>query len=184
LPPSEPPSWKRLSTRLVYKNPWITVHEDEVQLPNGSTTIYGIVAANRDFVGVVPFLDPETVLLVRQYRYIQDEVTWEIPTGGIEPDETPEQAAQRELSEEAGYKAESLTLVNIMRSNKAIMREVGYIFAAEDLRASPAPPDETEDIALVPIALDEALAMVARYEITDCVSIIGLLMADKRRKSI
>ncbi len=177
-------SWKRLSTRLVYENPWITVHEDKVQLPSGRTTIYGVVAANRDFVGVVPFLDKETVLLIRQYRYIQDEVTWEIPTGGIEQGETPEQAAQRELREEAGYKADHLELLNIMRSNKAIMREVGYIFLADGLSASPAPPDETENIDLVPVALDEGLAMIARYEITDCVSIIGLLIADKRREYI
>lgn len=184
MTPSDIPSWKQLSTRLVYENPWIKVHEDEVQLPNGQTTIYGVVAANQDFVGMVPFIDKETVLLIRQYRYIQDEVTWEIPTGGIEANETPEQAAQRELGEETGYRANRLKLMNIMRSNKAIMREVGYIFLAEDLCAAPAQPDETEDIELVPVALDEALEMVTRYEITDCVSIIGLLMADKHRVSI
>lgn len=180
MTPSEIRPWKRLSTRLVYENRWITVHEDNVQLPSGRTTIYGVVAANRDFVGVVPFLDKETVLLTRQYRYIQDEVTLEIPTGGIEPGEAPELAAQRELREEIGYRADKFELVNIMRSNKAIMREVGYIFIAETLSVSPAPQDETEYIEVVPVSLREALAMVACHEITDCVSIIGLLIAGQR----
>jgi ADP-ribose pyrophosphatase len=180
MAPSKITPWKQLTTRTVYQNPWITVREDEVQLPSGHTTIYGVVSANCDFVGIVPLLDDETVLLVRQYRYIQGEVTWEIPTGGIEEGETPELAAQRELREEIGYKANRLKLVSIMRSNKALMREVGYIFIAEQLNASRAPQDETEHIEMVPVALQRALAMVAGHEITDCVSIIGLLIAGQR----
>jgi 8-oxo-dGTP pyrophosphatase MutT (NUDIX family) len=171
--------WKKLSSRIVYKNPWMTVQEDRVQLPNGRTTIYGVVTPTNNFVGVVPLLDPDTVVLVRQYRYTQQEVTWEIPSGALRPKETPEQAAQRELREEAGYQAKQLNLMSIMRSNKAFMRDVGYIFLAKDLSASPAPCDVTEEIEHEPIPLRAALGMVARHEITDCVSIIGLLLASE-----
>jgi len=160
------------------------VREDQVQLPNGSITIYGVVDSRHDFIGVVPLLDGDTVLLVRQYRYIQGEVTWEIPTGAIEKGETPEQAAQRELQEEVEYRAGSLELVSIMRSNKAIMREVGYIFLAQELTPSSAKPDVTEDLERVEVPLDKALDMVHRHEITDCVSIIGLLLAGQRRSTL
>jgi 8-oxo-dGTP pyrophosphatase MutT (NUDIX family) len=169
-------SWKCLSQKTVYKNPWITVYEDQVQLPNGQSSIYGFMEAS-DFVGIVPLLDSKTVLLTRQYRYLQDEVTWEIASGAIDKDETPEQAAQRELREEVGYQAERLELINIMRSNKSVMRDLGYIFIARGLTPCAEEPDETEEFETVPMPLDKALEMIKRHKITDCVSIIGLLMA-------
>lgn len=169
--------WKQLSSRIVYTNPWMTVQEDHVQLPNGRTTIYGMVTPTNNFVGVVPLLDPDTVVLVRQYRYTQQEVTWEIPSGALRPKETPRQAAQRELREEAGYQAGRFRLMSIMRSNKAFMRDVGHIFLAEHLSASHATCDATEEIEHAPTPLRDALAMVTRHEVTDCVSIIGLLLA-------
>lgn len=182
MPQDEIRPWKRLSSRIVYSNPWITVEEDRVQLPNGHTTIYGIVAPKNDFVGIVPMLKPDTVVLVRQYRYIQDEVTWEIPSGSIEEHETPEEAAQRELRQEIGYQAQQFTLMNIMHSNKSIIRDKGYIFLAEGLIPSSATPDETEEFQVIPMPLTDALAMVTQYEMTDCVSIIGLLLAQIQKK--
>lgn len=181
MPATRIQPWKQLSSRIVYQNPWMTVQEDRVQLPNGRTTIYGVVTPANNFVGVVPLLDPDTVVLVRQYRYTQQEVTWEIPSGALRPKETPTQAAQRELREEASYQAGQLNLLSLMRSNKAFMRDVGHIFLAEDLSASRAACDVTEEIEHAPMPLRETLAMVARHEITDCVSIIGLLLARERQ---
>lgn len=177
LPKSKIRSWNCLNQKVIYENPWITVYEDQVQLPNGQTTLYGVVESKSDFVGVVPLIDPATVVLVRQYRYIQNEVTWEITSGAIDENETPEQAAQRELSEEIGYQAETLELVSIMRSNKSLMRDKGYIFLARGLTHSKGEPDPTEEFEITRIPLDTALDMVKGHEITDCVSIIGLLIA-------
>lgn len=176
-------SWKRLKSRIVYSNPWIVVEEDQVRLPNGHTTIYGVVTSRTHFVGIVPLIDRSTVILIRQYRYIQDEVTWEIPSGGIEEEESPKQAAQRELRQEIGYEAQQLSLVNIMHSNKSIMRDKGYIYVAEGLSPAKATPDETEDIKIIAVPLQKAVAMVRNYEITDCVSIIGLLLAEDYLKA-
>ena len=168
--------WKCLSQRMVYENPWMTVYEDHVQLPNGRTTIYGITEA-KEFVGIVPLLDANTVILTRQYRYIQDEVTWEIVSGAIDKNEMPEQAAQRELREEIGYQADTLKLISVMRSNKSLMRDLGYIFLAQGLTTCVKEPDETEEFETATMPLTNALGMIKRHEITDCVSIIGLLMA-------
>lgn len=173
--------WKRLNRQTVYQNQWITVHEDQVQLPNGHITPYGIVTPTTNFVGIVPLLDPDTVILVRQYRYVLSETTWEIPSGGMEKDEQPEVAAQRELREEIGYRAERFQLLSIMHSNKSILDDRGYIFLAQGLTPSKAVPDETEEFEVISLPLDKALDMVKNYEITDCVSIIGLLLA--RRSS-
>ena len=94
-------AWRTLSTRRVYQNKWISLREDQVQLPNGRRTLYGVVECG-ECVGVLPFLDPSTVLLIRQYRYVARRVTWEMPTGGVHPGESVEEAAQRELGEEVG----------------------------------------------------------------------------------
>jgi len=175
-------SWKCLQKKVVYNNPWIRVYEDKVQLPNGHTTLYGIVESKSAFVGIVPLLDSKTVILVRQYRYIQNEITWEIASGSIDNTETPEQAAQRELSEEIGYHAKTLELVSVMHSNKSLMRDKGYIFIARTLTPCAGEPDETEVFETVQLPLTKALDMIRLYEITDCVSIIGLLIAGSRSK--
>ncbi len=178
---SNPPikAWKCISRQIVYQNPWITVYEDQVQLPNGHTTPYGVVTPTTNFVGIVPFLNPETVILVRQYRYVLGETTWEIPSGGMEKNEQPEAAAQRELREEVGYRADRFQLLSIMHSNKSIMEDRGYIFLAQGLTPSKAVPDETEEIEVISVPFEKALDMVKNYEITDCVSIIGLLLAHR-----
>jgi ADP-ribose pyrophosphatase len=163
----------------MYQNPWITVYEDRVQLPNGHTTLFGIVVPSTNFVGIVPLLDDDTVVMVRQYRYIEGKVTWEIPSGSMEAGETPQEAAQRELREEVGYHAKRLELLNMMRSNKSVMDDKGYIFLAEDLSVSPSKPDETEILEIVAIPFSKAIEMVKNSEIMDCVTIIGLLLVNK-----
>src|SRR5258708_21486831 len=96
--------WRATSTRPIYRNRWIDVREDIVELPDGHTTVYGVVKCS-ECVGVLPFLDHDTVLLVGQYRYVAKGFFWEMPTGGQDAGETRLQAAQRELAEEAGYQA-------------------------------------------------------------------------------
>ncbi len=174
--------WTRLNRQTVYQNPWITVYEDQVQLPTGHTTPYGVVTPTTNFVGIVPLLDPDTVVLVRQYRYVLGVTTWEIPSGGMEKDEQPEAAAQRELREEIGYQADRFQLLSIMHSNKSIIDDRGYVFLAQGLTPSKAVPDETEEFEVISLSLDKALDMVKNYEITDCVSIIGLLLAHRNSK--
>src|SRR5918997_236563 len=100
--------WKTLSTRPVYENKWMRLREDLAELPDGRTTIYGVVTFG-DCVGVVPLLADDRVLLVRQWRYVQGDARWEIPTGGVAEGESLEAAAQRELAEEAGHEARRLT---------------------------------------------------------------------------
>ena len=105
-----PKTWKTLSSRQVYQNPWTSVREDIAEMPNGRTTVYGVVECG-DCVGILPFLDESHVVMVRQYRYVFEEnQRWEMPTGGVKPDETLLDAAHRELREEVGYDAGQLKL--------------------------------------------------------------------------
>ena len=174
--------WRTTSTRPVYENRWISVREDMVELPDGRSTLYGVVECS-ECVGVLPFLDRDTVLLVGQYRYVARDFFWEIPTGGKDGDETLIQAAQRELTEEAGYEADRLVELGDFHTSKSILREVAHLYVAEGLRPASRPPDHTEFIERRAFPFTEVLAMVERVEIKDAMTIIAVLRAARRRQT-
>jgi ADP-ribose pyrophosphatase len=175
--------WRTRSSRTVYQNPWLRLREDLVELPSGRTTIYGVVHTGA-CVGVLPFLDADTVVLVRQYRYVAGRHTWEMPTGGVGPDEPIEAAAQRELAEESGYRAGRLEPVCAYHTSKSVMDETAHLFLASDLtRAEHRPkPDATESFQVRPHPFEEVLAMVDSGEIVDSMTIIAVLQAQRRRR--
>lgn len=176
----KPKPWKTLSSRPIYRNPWMKLREDVAQLPDGRTTVYGVVTFG-DCVGVVPFVDPEHVVMVRQYRYVYGENhRWEIPTGGVKDGETLEQAAQRELSEEAGYRAGLLTHVSSYYTSKSVCDETAHLYIGQDLVAAQSPPDDTEFLERRVFCFEEALRMVLEGDIKDSMSVIGLLLAGRQ----
>ena len=155
------PPWRTRSSRTIYQNPWLRLREDLVELPNGHTTIYGVVSTG-SCVGVLPFLDPDTVVLVRQYRYVAGRHTWEMPTGGVGPGEPITDAAQRELAEESGYRAGRLEPVCVYHTSKSVM-------------------DETESFQVRPHRFQQVLGMVDTGEIVDSMTIIAVLHAQRRQ---
>jgi len=173
-------AWRTLSTRQAYVNPWIRVREDMAETPDGRTTLYGVVEC-KPCVGVLPFLDARTVVLVGQYRYVARDFYWEIPTGGMLEGEREEAAAQRELAEEAGYEAERLIKLCTFHTSKSIMDETAHIYMAESLRPAVRDGDDTEFIEVRAFAFDEALRMVETSEIRDAMSVIAILHAARRR---
>jgi len=171
--------WQTRSSRVVYQNPWIRVDEDQVQLPDGRTTVYGVVRCG-ECVGVLPFLDAETVVLIRQYRYVARGVFWEMPTGGVHPGESLEAAAQRELGEEIGYRAARLTPLVSYHTSKSVVDETAHLFYGEALTPVVTPGDATEFIDVRPVAFVEALRMVESGEIKDSMTVIAVLHATRR----
>jgi ADP-ribose pyrophosphatase len=172
--------WEQKSTRQVYRNPWISVREDLVELPNGRTTIYGVVTCS-ECVGILPFLDPDTVLMIKQYRYVAKRVTWEMPTGALHAGESPQQAAQRELAEEIGYRAGKLTWLSTLHTSKSVVDETAHVYLGEELFKAGLPPDATEFIEMRPFPFEQVLEMVVRSEITDSMTVIGVLHAARLR---
>jgi ADP-ribose pyrophosphatase len=173
----KPRPWQTLSSKPIYENPWMRLREDVARMPDGRTTIYGVVTFG-PCVGVVPFVDDDHVLLVRQYRYVQGENhRWEIPTGGVHEGEELEAAAQRELAEEAGYHARRLVHVSSYYTSKCICDETAHLYIGHDLVPANAQPDETEFLQRRVFAFDEALQMTLEGEIMDSMSVIALLLA-------
>ena len=174
--------WRTLSTKPIYRNPWLALREDSVELPDGRTTMYGVVSCG-ECVGVLPFVDPDTVVLVRQYRYVAGRATWEMPTGGVHRDETVEEATQRELAEETGFRARRLTHVSTYHTSKSVMDETAHLFLGEGLVSAPTRPDETEFIAVHRVSFEATLGMVLSGEIVDSMTIIAVLHAARTRRS-
>ena len=176
-----PEKWKTTSSRQIYQNKWMSLHEDQVELPNGRTTIYGVCEFG-ECVGVLPFVDDGHVTLVRQYRYVhQENHRWEMPTGGLHPGENPEQAAQRELMEESGYRAGQLLWVSTYHTSKSVCHETAHLFLGKDLSAAEAPPDETEFFERAVLPFAEVLRMVETSEIRDSMTVIAVLHAARLR---
>jgi ADP-ribose pyrophosphatase len=176
-----PKPWKTLSTRQVDANKWTSVREDIAELPDGRTTIYGVVTFGA-CVGVLPFLDADHVLMVRQYRYVQSEnQRWEMPTGGVHPGEDPQIAAQRELREEVGYLAGRLEWVSTYYTSKSVCDETAYLYLGYDLMPAALPPDETEFLEIATLPFAEVLDLVLRGEIRDSMTVIAVLHAARLR---
>ena len=171
--------WHTLESRPVYANSWIRVREDVARMPDGRTTVYGVVEC-APAVGVLPFLDERTIVLVGQYRYVARGFYWEMPTGGVRPGESHEAAVHRELGEEAGYEAARLTKLCAFHSSKSVVDETAHIYLANGLRRVPRVADETEFIEVRPFPFDEAVAMVERSEIMDAMTVVAILHAARR----
>lgn len=172
-----PKPWKTISSRSIYQNPWTRLREDVAEMPNGKTTIYGVVECGQ-CVGVLPFLDDRHVVMVRQYRYVFGENhRWEMPTGGVKGGETILEAAHRELREEAGYDAAQLDPVCTYYPSKSIMQEVAHLFIGRDLVQVNELPDRTEFFEIQTFPFEQVVQMASDSEIRDSMSVIAILHA-------
>jgi len=178
-----PAPWKTRSSTPIYENKWMRLREDIAEMPDGRTTIYGVVTFG-ECVGVLPFVDENHVALVRQYRYVFGEnQRWEMPTGGVKSGESPEAAALRELREEVGYTAERLVPVSTYYTSKSICDETAHLYLGYDLARAALPPDDTEFFEVAVFPFDEVLEMVVRSEIRDGMTVIAVLHAARLRNA-
>ena len=162
------------STRI-YDGKVVNLRIDAFHLPNGREAKMEIVD-HVDVVHILPVDDDGNLLLVRQYRAAAGMELLETPAGGIEPGEDIEAAAQRELREETGYRAENFRLLGSVYSSPGFCTEFNHLFLATGLSYDPLEPDADEDISLVPVTLSEAVDMVNASQIGDAKSATAILL--------
>jgi 8-oxo-dGTP pyrophosphatase MutT (NUDIX family) len=165
--------WEKLSTRVVYDNPWIRVREDAVVRPDGRQGIYGVVHFKNVAVGVLA-VEAGDLYLVGQFRYTLERYSWEIPEGGCPAGEAPLQAARRELEEETGLRAKRWTKMGEAHLSNSVSDELAIWFLARELEQCARRPEGTEKLLVRRVSLDKALEMVNSGEITDALSMLAI----------
>lgn len=168
--------WTELSKEAKYENPWIAVSESQVLNPNGGKGIYGVVHFKNLAIGVIPIDEDGFTWIVGQERYpFEGKFTWEIIEGGGPLQDDPETSARRELLEEAGIKATDLMLIQEMELSNSATDEKALIYVATGLSFHEQDFDETEKLSVKRIHFSELLEMVVTGEITDSLSVAGVL---------
>ena len=176
-------SWKRLDSRTIYENPWMEVREDRVINPGGGRNDYGYVHFKNRAIAILPLDDEGNTWLVGQQRYTLGAYSWELPMGGAPLDEAPLSAARRELKEETGLTAERWSEVMRLHPSNSITDEVGIVFVAEGLTQGETEFEETEDLEIRKLPLEEAVQLVNDGEITDAISVAAILRIAALRKA-
>lgn len=174
--------WVQLDEAEVYRNPWIRVTHCNVLTPAGTPGIYGVVHFHNRAVGVVPIDADGNVWLVRQFRYTLGQYSLEIPEGGSPPGEDLLETARRELQEETGLQAQAWQHLLDLHTSNSVTDESGALFLARGLSLGEMQLEATEDIEVVTLPLAEAVECIFRGEITDSLSVMGLLAAERLLK--
>ena len=158
----------------VYSGKAVSFSVDHIILPDGKK-------ATREFlehpgaVAVLPFVDQENIVLVRQYRYPVREITYEIPAGKLQGKENLLSCVRRELEEETGFYAKKIKKLLSFWPTPAFSNEVLHIYLARDLKLTKKNPDDDEFIDHIEISFKKALKMVESGKIRDSKTVIALL---------
>lgn len=173
------PNLTRLSSETLYESRVFRVHRDQVRLAGGLTVTREVVE-HPGAVVMVPLVQGGRVLMVRQFRYAAREVLLELPAGTLKRGEDPQEAAQRELQEEVGYRAGRLTHLASFYSAPGFCTELLHLYLAEELTPSKLDGDEDEDLEVVVLPIRQALAQAVRGELRDAKTLAGLFLAAAR----
>lgn len=162
---------KTISSREVYRNPWTRVREDVIERSNGERGLYGVVDKDPACI-VIPLergSEGEFVWLVRQFRYTVGDAFFELPQGGWEmADADPVEMAHGELREETGLRAERMTLLAKLWIGYGVMRQMHYVFLAEELTEGEHDRDaEEDDMTVHRVSVNEFEAMLLDGRVMD-----------------
>lgn len=178
------PEIVRTDRRIAYKNRWMTVWEDQVVFPDGSTGIYGCVD-KPDFALVVPF-DGSGFYLVEQYRYPVAGRYWEFPQGSLEssPDVDVREVARQELKEETGLTANVLEPLERLFEAYGLSNQGFTVFLATELTQGTSSPEISEHgLVCRRFGLDEVWDLVRSGKLKDAPSIAALALVSRHLKN-
>jgi ADP-ribose pyrophosphatase len=169
-----------VARQIVFRGRKIQVALDTTLLPSGETVQRDVVL-HPGAVAILPLVDAEHVCLVRNRRPIVGETLLEIPAGTLEPHETAEQAAPRELAEETGYQAQRWRKLAVFYPSPGVLDERTHLFVAEDLTPGQQRLEKDEDMATEIMSWQDAVNKTLDGSIHDAKTIIAVLLWDRLR---
>jgi ADP-ribose pyrophosphatase len=174
----------KLDSRRIHSGRVLSLDIDSVRFPDGSVGELEMIRHSG-----VPVLsagtaaDPE-ILLIRQFRHAADGLIWEIPAGRLDPGESPETCAVRELAEETGMRAGRIERLTTMFTTPGFTDERIHLFAAHDLEPGPHRREADEFMETHRLTLSRCLAMIRSGEITDGKTAVALLFFSQFRRQV
>lgn len=165
---------------IKYKGKWFSVVGEKVKLPNGKIAEWEKVVTN-DFVMIVPIVDKDNLLILRQYRPVLKKWFYELPAGRINKGENPTKCAKRELEEETGHRSNQIKQVCKAYSSNGLTTEMGHYFIARNLIKSTQKLDEHEVLQVKKIKISKALEMIKNGKIVEAHTIMALLLLQNKK---
>jgi len=173
--------WQVLDSKLLIDERWLQLREDRVRLGNGHQIERFHVIHGPDWASVLCVTDASEVVLVRQYRHGIGGPSLELPAGVIEPNETPEEAARRELAEETGYESNDWVSIQSVSTEPARHTTRAHFFCARGARLTQRPaPEDTEILELVKVPLGDLVRLATDGSIVHGVHVGAILVALQR----
>jgi ADP-ribose pyrophosphatase len=169
-----------IEKRRVYDGKVLALDLDTVEEPGGVRATREVVR-HRGSVACLPVHADGRVVLVRQYRYAVQAAVWELPAGRIDPGETPEDGARREMEEEVGLSPERLEKLAEFWTTPGFCDEAMHLYRATGLREVPARPEADERIEVLTTSFGEARKMIERGEVREGKTLVALLFEAERR---
>jgi ADP-ribose diphosphatase len=169
---------KIISQQMIAETRIFRVEQLELEFSNGQKRVYErLLGGERGSVLVIPMLDEETVLMIREYSAGSQDYQLALPKGKMETGEDPLQAANREIREEIGYGAQNLKLLKTFTIAPAYIQHQTYAILAQDLYPDQLTGDEPEPIEVVPWKLSDWETLIAQPDLTEARSIAALCLA-------
>jgi len=167
---------KSITSTSVYDGKVISLRVDEVTLPNGKTSKRELIK-HPGAVAIIPITKEGKIVLVEQYRKALERSLIETPAGKLEPGESPEITARRELEEETGYGCEKLTFIQSFATSPGFADEIIHMYVAEGLYKieNSASLDEDEFVEIIEATIDEAELMMKNGQIFDAKTAYSVL---------
>jgi len=169
---------KTLNYEYTYRGKVIDVRRDNVEISTGQKSVREVVEHSGGVV-IAAQKAPDTVLMVKQFRYPIKKTVLELPAGKLEKGEEPFPAAKRELEEETGYRAENWKKLGYINTTPGFCNETLYLYYASDLEFVGEHPDDGEIIQCFEFKLEEIFEKIKTGEINDAKTICTLMRAFK-----
>lgn len=176
--------WKVLSSKKIFKHPRITLIEDEILLPSGKKTTYLKFGSRGHAAEIVCVRGDGKILLQIEYSHPSRQKLWQFPGGLVSSKEKPEIGANRELMEEAGFKAKKLEILGSYLGNHRRSTFRHYVYLATDLKEATLVGDDEEDIESFWFFEDEIEEMIRNGKIINCNALTAWALFRARKDKI